>query len=222
MNYSIQLHDIQSIKAIPGYWTQEDYIHILEELEFPDARTSTPSELRELTEMALSDSEPHESAKVLLKYKVGNELTSGQIQNLSHEMADDDESNGNPEIALHYALFSINQLLGTAFPGVFPSTKATQVDFEPRFKDHPTLPVTKELALKALCGGLTEKNPILRLFKDQIHGKEPIGDAEHIVWELHNPEPNIYTIFTSDYWINQEDFTDGEFSGSIQLYEEDE
>lgn len=222
MKFTIKVNDVKSIDEIPGYWTNDDYINILEELDFSGARNSTPSELRELLEMAISDFEPHESAEILLRYKLSEELNGGQIQNLSHEMADDNEAEGNPDIALQYALFNINQLLYTAFNGIFPNAKATKVEFELSFKEDSIITVTKELALKAVCSGLTDNSPILRLFKNQLNGNEPFSDAEKIVWELHNSGSNKYTMITSDYWINKEDFIEREISSSIKLYEDRE
>ncbi len=172
--------------------------------------------------MAISDFEPHGAAEILLKYKLNKELNPGQIQNLSHEMADDNEAEGNPDIALHYALFNINQLLYSAFNGIFPIAKATKVEFEISFKEDSTITVSKELALKAVCSGLTDNSPILRLFEDQLKGKEPFSDAEKIVWELHNAGSSKYTMITSDYWINKEDFIEHEFAGSIKLFEDKE
>ncbi len=222
MKFTLTVNEVKSIGEIPGYWTNNDYINLLEELEIPDAKSSNPSELRELLEMAISDFEPHEAAEILLRYKLKEELSGGQIQNLSHEMADDNEAEGNPDIALHYALFNINQLLYTAFNGVFPKAKATKIEFELSFKGDSKITVTKELALKAVCSGLTDKSPILRLFENQLNGKEPFSDAEKIVWELHNYGSNIYTLITSDYWINKEDFKEHEISSSIKLYEDTE
>ena len=218
MTFTIIVHEVKSIDEIPGYWTNDDYINILEELEFPDARNSNPTELRELVEMAISDFEPHESAEILLKYKLKGVLTKGQIQNTSHEMADDNEALGNADMSLHYTLFNINQLLRTSFKGVFPNAKATKVAFELSFKKDSKIAITKELALKAVCSGLSDNSPILRLFENQLNGEEPFGDAEKIVWELHNTGSNKYTMTTSDYWISKEDFAEHEFSSSIKLY----
>lgn len=222
MKFTIKVNEIKSISEIPGYWTNDDYMNILEELEFSDARNSNPAELRELLEMALSDFEPEESAEILLKYKLKEELNAGQIQNISHEMVDDNEAEGNAEIGLHYALFNINQLLYSAFNGIFPNAKATKVEFELSFKEDSKIIVTKTLALQTVCSGLTDNSPIPRLFEDQLNGKEPFGDAEKIVWELHNSGSNQYTMITSDYWVNKADFIEREFSGSIKLYEDPE
>ena len=222
MKFTIKVNEVTSINEIPGYWTNDDYIKILEECEFSDSGNSSPAEIRELLDMAISDLEPHEASEILLRYKLREELNDGQIQNLSHEMADDDEADGNSDIALHYALFNINQLLRRAFNGTFPNAKATKVEFELAFKKDLSIAVTKELALKAVCSGLTDNSPIPRLFEDQLNGKAPFSDAEKIVWELHRSGSNNYTMITSDYWINKDDFMDRDFSGSIELYEDPE
>ena len=222
MKFTININDVKSIDKIPGYWTNDDYIKLLEELEVSDAKESDPAELLALLEMAISDFEPHEAAEILLRYKLKDKLKEGQIQNLSHEMAYDNEAEENADIALHYTLFNINQLLYSAFNGTFPHAKATKVGFELSVKGDSNIAVTKELALKAVCGGLADNSPILRLFEKQLNGKESFSDAEKIVWELHDSGSNAYTMITSDYWINKEDFIDYEFTGSIKLYEDKE
>ena len=222
IKFTIKINAVNVIHEIPGYWTNDDYINILEDLDFSDARNSNPSELRDLLEMAMSDFEPHESAEILLRYKLSEELTSNQIKNLSHEMVDENEAEGNADIALQYTLFNINQLLHAAFKGIFPNAKATKVEFELSFKGDSRITVTKEIALKAVCSALTDHSPILRLFENQLMGKEPFSDAEKIVWELHNPGSNRYAMITSDYWNNRKDFIEREFSGSITLFEDRE
>jgi len=220
MNFTLEIKAIKSINEITGYWTSDDYINLLEELDFSDAKNSNPAELRELLEMAISDFEPHESAEILLRYKLQDKLSSNQIRNLSHEMAEDNEAEDNPDIALHYPLFNINQLLNKSYNGVFPNTKATKMEIELSFKGAAEIAVTKELALKAISKGLSDKSPLIRLFENQLNGKEKFGDVEKVIWELHNNGQTGYTIITSDYWINKEDIIEYEFSGSIKPFED--
>ena len=219
MKFAMIVNKVSSASEIPGYWTNDDYVNILEELEFPDARNSDPAELRELVEMSISDLETNEAAELLLNYKLKDDLSSGQIQNLSHEMQDDNEAEQNANIELQYALFNINRLLYTSFNGRFPNPKATKVEFELKFKEDPKETVSKEHALKAICNGLDKNSPIQRLFKTQIDGTEPFTDAEKIVWELHNQGSNQYQMITSDFWVNKEDFVGREFSGEIDFFE---
>jgi hypothetical protein len=218
LKFSITLNQVQTLNDIPEYWSNADYINLLEELEFSDTSDSDRSELFDLLSMAISDFEPHEAAEILLRYKLKEVLSDGQIKNLSHQMTDDNEAEDNSDIALHYTLFNINQLLHKAFNGTFPNAKATKITFQLSFKDDPKISISKELCLKAVCALLTENSPISRLFEDQLNGKEPFGDAEKLVWELHDSIDKRYTMITSDYWINKEDFIESEFSGSMKLY----
>jgi len=90
------------------------------------------------------------------------------------------------------------------------------------FKDAPKLTVSKELAIKAICNVLVDTNPIIRLFEDQLDDNKPFSHADKIVWELHDSGSNNYSLITSDYWINKEDFKESEFSGAINLFEEED
>ena len=92
MRINLKILDIKSIREVSGYWSPEDYIKLLEEFNYPEAKDSNPSELRELIEMAIADYEPHEAAEILLRYKLSGKLNEGQIKNLSHEMLEDNES----------------------------------------------------------------------------------------------------------------------------------
>ncbi len=222
MKFTIKLKNIRTIEKIEDYWQKEDYINLLELFDYPDATSVPETELFEMLSMAISDFEPDEAAEIVLTYKLSNILKKGQIENLSHEMLIDKVAEDYADISLHYPLFNINQLLYSAFNGTFPHAKATKVGFELSVKGDSNIAVTKELALKAVCGGLADNSPILRLFEKQLNGKEPFSDAEKIVWELHDSGSNAYTMITSDYWINKEDFIDYEFAGSIKLYEDKE
>ncbi len=220
MNFTLKILDVRTIHELEGYWSSDDYRNLLEEFNFSDAGNSDPSELRELIEMGISDLEPHESAEILLRYKLKGVLSEGQIKNLSHEMAEENESEEYPDMAFHYPLFNINQLLYSAYNGIFPNAKATRVELELTFKGGPDMEVTRELVLKAIGAGLRDNNLIIRLFKDQLNGKVQFHEAEKIIWELHDLGQNNYVIITSDYWINEEDLIEYDFSGSIKQFEE--
>jgi len=43
MKYTININDVKTIDKVPGYWNNDDYINILEELEFSDATSSDPA-----------------------------------------------------------------------------------------------------------------------------------------------------------------------------------
>lgn len=220
MNFRLKIISVKSIREIPGYWNNDDYMNLLEAMDYSDARNSQPEDLLELLSMACSDLEPHESAEVLLWYHLKDQLKAGQIENLSHVMTEDDESDENSNIALHYPLFNINQLLHKCYNGTFPNAKATQVEIELEFKPASKLAVNNELVLKAVSQALSHNSPVVRLFEDQLKGRERFADADKVIWELHPSVPNQYTLITSDYWINRDDITEDEVSGSIKLFED--
>jgi len=217
LKYILKITDVKTIHEIRGYWTSDDYLNLLGELDYPDAEDSDPSELRELVEMAISELEPAESAEILLRYKLDGELSVGQIENLSHEMADDNEAEEYPDIELHYPLFNINQLLYRSYNGIFPNSKATKIEFELNLIPDGKIAVTKEVVLKAFGKGLSDTNLIIRLFEDQVNGEDPFPEAEKIIWELHDHGQHKYTLITSDYWLNDEDLMDYNYSGTLQF-----
>ena len=220
MNFKLKIISVKSIREIPGYWSNDDYINLLEALDYSDAKNAQPEDLLELLSMACSDLEPHESAEVLLRYHLKDQLKAGQIENLSHVMTEDDESDENSNIALHYPLFNINQLLYKCYNGIFPNAKATKMDIELAFKPDSKVAANNEWVLKAVSQALSHNSPVVRLFENQLKGKERFADAEKVIWELHPSGQNQYTLITSDYWINGEDITEDEISGSIKLFEE--
>lgn len=220
MKIYLKILDTKTIREIHGCWSADDYIKLLEEFNYPEARNSPPSELRELMEMAISEFEPQEAAEILLNYKLGGKLNEGQIKNLSHEMLDDNESEEYPDISLHYTMFCINQLLYRSYNGVFQNSKATKMEFELRLMGSPNTAITKEIVLMSFGKILDDNSLIKRLFDDQFRGREPFPDAEKLIWELQSNEQNTFTIITSDYWINQEDLIEEEYTGPLNLYED--
>lgn len=220
MKFNLKIIELKSITEIPGYWTNEDYINLLETFDFSDSKDVNPSELRELLEMAISDLEPSESAEILLQYKLGEKLSKGQIKNLSNEMVEDNESEEYPDIALHFPLFAINQLLYASYNGIFQNAKATKIVFELNFVEKIKIAVTPDLVLQAISKVLKVQNPVIRLYEKELSGKKRFVDAEKITWILHENEGNNYTLITSDYWINKEDFNEDEISSSITPFED--
>lgn len=214
MNFTIKLKKIKTIDKIDGYWTSEDYVNLLELFEFDDAKSIAENELLEMLYMAITDMEPEEAAAVLLTYKFEDILNEGQIENLSHEMLDDKVAEEYPNIALHYPLFNINQLLYKAFNGKFPRTLASVIDLEIVFKGK--IEVTKEVVVRTISDLLSENSLLKRLFDEQLDASHELKDAEHIIWELKSAGENNYQIITSDYWINRDDFELEEFSGKLR------
>ena len=222
MKCFVKVLDIKTIKEIEGVWSNEDYIELLERLDFPDADKVAAEELQEMLFMAITDYDPEEAAEILLSYKFSNKLTEGQIHNLSHEMVEDSVTEEFADISLHFPLFNVNRLLYKAFNGKFPNTKASQITLELKFPSNQKVKITKEIVLKAICNGLNDQNLIKRIFEDQISGTVEFIEAEHIIWIMEMLEDGNITITTSDYWLNEEDFSSLEFEGNINEYSQEE
>ena len=168
--------------------------------------------------MAISDFEPEEAATIVLEYKLSEVLTEGQIHNLSHEMQREKVSENYSDISIHKILFDVNQLLYKAYNGKFPKAKANVIDFEMRAEMSEETGVTKELVLQAFSNGLSDRNLINRLFKEQLDGKVPFPEAEGILWNLEDKGNAQYSVTTSEKWLYKEDFKNLEFECYINSF----
>lgn len=220
MKSTVIISDLKTIDKIDGYWTNQDYIKLLEEFDFPDAANSKPEELWEMLQMAITDFEPNEAAEILLTYKLGDRLNKGQIENISHEMQTDKLAEEYPDISFHYELFNINQLLYAAYNGKFPHTEAVTFKINLNLKADHEVKVTEEIVLKSLAAGLNDHNLLHRLFESQLKGEEKFVEAKNIIWILKDLGNHDYQITTSEYWISREEFIQAEFSSSILFHEE--
>ncbi|GGK81022.1 hypothetical protein ACD591_10270 [Rufibacter glacialis] len=217
MNFSITIHSAETLEEVPGYWSDQDYIQLLEKFNFPDAASASPESLPELLAMAITDFEPNEAAALVLEYKLSDSLGEGQIQQISNDMLLDKISEEYPVISLHAPLFHINQLLYKAFNGKFPNTKATRIQFTALPQDQSqNASLSKEGALRLLEQGLSDSNLVKRLFGEQMAGTVAFPEADAIVWELQTSGDHTYSLLTSEYWINKEEVVTQEFEGTYE------
>lgn len=222
MKFNITIKKVTTVEEIPDYWQNQDYINLLELFNFPDANTVKPENLREMLHMAITDYEPNEAAEIVLSYKLSERLNEGQIAQVSNDMLNDKVSEEYPEIDLHYELFNINQLLFKAYNGKFPNAKASIIDFSMLSKDGYDKAITKEIVLKSFNNGISDRNVIKRLFEEQMTTDKEFEEAEAIVWELNKKDQTNFTLITSEYWLNEEEFVTLEFEGNCLLAEADE
>ncbi len=223
MKFQIKINSFKTVDETPEYWTQEDYIKLLELFNFPDAESASSESLRELLMMAITDFEPNEAAAIVLDYKLSGELNAGQIDQISNDMLLDKIAEEYPEIHLHGTLFHINQLLFKAFNGKFPNTKAskfkcTVTPVEP--KDN--IEVNKEVMLKLLASGLSESNLIKRLFGEKINGTAPFPEAADILWNCDLSDGKNFNLLTSEYWLSEDDLVSDEFEAEYEVNVEEE
>ena len=218
MKYNVQINSIEALDEISNYWTENDYRQLLELFDFPDSKSIKPENLLEMLQMAITDFEPADAARVLLQYKLSGHLNDGQMDQMAHDMLLDKISEEYPEISLHYALYNINQLLFKAFNGTFLNTKATLIEFAVN-SDNSETPINKAGILRLLHHGLSPNNLLVRMFETQLTTNVDFPDAENIVWELKTTDQGNYQLITSEYWLSRDDVVQGEFEGDIEAAE---
>jgi hypothetical protein len=214
----VKIENIQTLDQIKEYWTNKDYSELLAEFDFPDAQNVKDENLKEMLFMAISDFETNEAAKILLEYKLGDQLNDGQIDSLSHEMTVDKVAEEYPEPSLHYDLFNINQLLYKAYNGKFPNTEATEVTIKILEDDDIEIGENKEILAKVFAGGLKESCLIKRLYSEQLDGNTEFVDAHKFIWKIENPEKNKYKLLTSKYWADKDDIAQ-EYDVDVKVFE---
>jgi len=216
MNYQIVINNIDTVNEVEGYWSDEDFVALLQKFNYPDGATAEKSTLPELLEMAISDYEANEAAQIVLEYKLGDELSEGQIEQISNNMLIDKVCEEYPEIHLQGRLFHINQLLFKAYNGKFPNAKASVVHFSMIPTDGEVQKLTAENVLKLLNKGLSDRNLIKRLFEDQMSQNISFPEAESIIWELTTEDDVNYNLVTSENWINKDDVIESEFESEFE------
>lgn len=214
MKYNVQINAIESLDEIVNYWTENDYRQLLELFDFPDSKSIKIENLPEMLQMAITDFEPADAARLLLQYKLSEHLNEGQMDQMAHDMLLDKISEEYPDISLHYALYNINQLLFKAFNGTFLNTKATLLDFT--IDNTGEAPITKAGILRLLYNGLSPKNLLVRMFEEPLTTNTDFPDAENIIWELKTTDHCNYQLVTSEYWLSREDVVRGDFESSIE------
>lgn len=219
MKYMITIEEVQTVDEIKEFWTNEDYVQLLEKFDYPDADDTGSESLRELLFMAIADFEPSEAAGIVLKYKLGEKLTDGQIDQISNDMLLDKVCEEYPEMELQAPLFHINQLLFKAYNGKFPSSSATIIKCLINSKDEPEKNLEKEMILRILNDGLSDRNIVKRLFEEQLKGNLEFPEAENIIWDLQNPEKDKYRITTSGNLIKKEEILSSEWEGELTVSE---
>jgi hypothetical protein len=216
----VQVESIITLNEIKDYWTNEDYTKLLEEFDFPDAKSVKKENLKEMLFMAIADFETNEAAKTMLAYKLGDKLNEGQMDSLSHEMTVDKVAEEYPEPGLHYDLFNINQLLFKAYNGKFPNTEATEITFTVLDDDGTRIGTDRELLAKIIAGGLKESCLVKRLYAEQLEGESEFTDAHNFIWTIDNPENNKYKILTSKYWIDKDEVMEN-YSVDVEVLEDE-
>ncbi|GLU54315.1 hypothetical protein [Dyadobacter frigoris] len=213
--FAVEITSFTPIKEIPGSWTNTDYKALLVKMDYENPDEISEAELKEMCFMSITDYEPAEAAKLVLEYLLEENLTDGQIENLSHQMLTEKLWEENPKLDLHVSFFKATQLLFDAYNGKFPRAEAVQFKLKltaenPEslsiFEENPEAPIVRILAQ-----GMSDHNLVNRLFGDQLEGTS-FEEAKNIIWELKTIEKKTneitFDIVSSAYWLDDIKYAD--------------
>ena len=67
-SFKVELISFNKISYLPNSWNNEDYINLLEIMDYGDISDIPQNELKDMCFMLLTDNEPEEAATIILKY----------------------------------------------------------------------------------------------------------------------------------------------------------
>ena len=207
--YHVEVAEIDELRSLDGDWQASDYAALLAELDAQDIAGLSAEETEQMCLMALQDLDHAEAGAAVLKYKLGDVLSEGQIRNYSHECQLERLWEQSAEIQLHRAMFGIASLLNRVDDQTFPTPQALRVTLN--IKCDATAanvfdePVDRAMVARMLSSGMDDNAVILRLFGDAIAGAD-FPEAEHIIWGVEVSEVDdglCVKVISSDYWLDE-------------------
>jgi hypothetical protein len=208
--YQVQVVAFEEIHEMPNAWKAEDYLGLLNHIEYDDADTIPPEELKDMTCLALSDLEVEEAAVKVLEFRLGEILNKGQRQNLAEELKEDRLWEEYSDIKLHEELFNVGCMLYWTFPKRFftPDMVKIKVRVASLTKESKiNLEKPSSSFLTRILNDGMEKNNILgRLFGASLKSNN-FPESEHIIWKfeesgfLTDDNSNTFSIYTSLNWV---------------------
>ncbi len=230
--FNIEISSFLKISEIENAWIADDYKALLSMMGLVEDELAgmSESDLIEMCLMSFNDFEDHESAKFLLTHLFKDEISEGKIEQLSHQMVENNLWEEHADSAYHRSLFNAYGLLRKAYNGTF--TEPTGVKF--------TIKITADKAdsfeifdpslhavmVRLLSNGLNDAAILNRLFEEQISG-ENFPDAKNILWILKEisiaEKERQYEITSSYLWFGElEDVMSFDAKAHADVEEEDE
>ncbi len=232
-NFNVEIKNYKSIHALPDYWDSKKYKDLLNIMEYGDIADLSDQELKEMCFLSLADNEPEQAAKIILSYIFEEDLTEGQINNLSHEMLSEKLWEEYADINLHEKLYNAHQILFDAYNGKFPNTEAVSFNIIIFHEDGQQLDIFKvehnySAIVRLLAQGMPENTLISRLYKDEIKSHN-FSEAKDIIWQLNLKEQRSnsfnFEVISSNYWFKDlkyiEQFEGYTYADKIEIPEED-
>lgn len=208
--FSIEIEKFQKISAIKNAWNSTDYKALLISmgLDESDLVSASESDLKEMCKMSLADFEPHESAQYVMSYLIKDSLSEGKIDQISHDMIDDNLWEQFADLSYHKRFFDAYGLLREAYNGTFSEPTGVLVHIKVHSQtpsDFEVFDTSLEAAMTRALASAMEKNEVLnRLYEEQIAG-ESFQEARNILWHIQpitqSENEREYEIISSYFWL---------------------
>jgi hypothetical protein len=223
--YVAQVMEYEEIHEMPGAWMAKDFLGLLDHIEYDDAASIPPEELKDMACLALTDFEVEEAAIKILEFRFGETLSKGQRQNLAEELKEDRLWEEYSDIEMHEELFNVGCLLNWAFPKHFSTPDIVKLTIKVIALNKESasnlLKPTTSFLSRLLNDGMEGNNIMARLFGANIKSNH-FPESEHIIWKFEesgsasDANSNTFTIYTSFNWVAKlkgvEDFESTAFS----------
>lgn len=206
--YRVEVKNFKQVNELPSGWSADDYLNLLNRLDYEDAEDIAVDELQDMAIMALSDLDPDEAARVVIDYRLGDSLSKGQKQNLVEELYEDKLWEEYSEIKLHKEIFNISWVLYRAFPKKFGRPDIAKVTLHLSSDEaiEDSILHNPAFLCRLLNDGMDTHNIMYRLFDDKLKSG-PFPEAEHIVWQTDVSEQSdnvfIVEVFTALQWVDE-------------------
>lgn len=208
--FEVRVLRFRVLEELEGVWLASDFRALLDMMEFEDSSGIDDAELRDMCLMSLQDLEPRVAAALLLRYRLGDRLSKGEIDNMSNEMLDEKLWEEDADMALHEQLFNVGSLLYAAFPGSVPVPDAVQAALSVTATNEPAeqlvaQPLGESFLVRLLADGMDEGAVLHRLFDEQIQGTS-FPEADTIVWTVRCESTGEHAVnvevISSGYWLD--------------------
>ena len=207
--YRVGVDEFKELSELEQSWMPKDYVSILTSLDIAGADEIDVDDLRDMTIFALQDLNPPDAAAVLLKYKVGTKLSTGQIRNYSIDSQHERLWEQSADLSLHQDMFAVASMLNSVNAMAFPVPDALRVSMSIQCDDASKLEffnteMDRAILVRMISSGMNDSAILNRLFGDQIATGE-IADADSIIWQVAVEQLDStklrLQITSSAYWL---------------------
>ncbi|MDQ8184375.1 hypothetical protein [Pelagicoccus sp. SDUM812002] len=191
LKFKLTIDSFETANELPSTWPSDSCRALLQQLEFSDADSAEPDQLRDYAVMALQDLEIEAAARALLDFTFGDKLPKGKKQNIAEDIQREPLWEEYPDLAYHEPIFNIQRLFNLAFDQT-PKPEVNRLHVTLSGTDQPSETYLDQILsterpepfiVRCLAAALPDSAILKRLFEDPINST-PFAEAEHIVWHV--------------------------------------